>query len=112
MMLVAMMPAALLALTRMLCLVLAVWGIHPFWLPEPLNLAEAAALRDSGEVARLLSEGKDPNATYRVRRGFIRDNAMDMTPIAAATAARRDEIVQLLLDAGARPHPPDVEGTP
>jgi hypothetical protein len=112
MMLVAMTPAALLALTRVGFLVLAVWGVHPFWLPEPLNLAEAAALRDSGEVARLLAEGKDPNATYRVRRGFVRDNAMDMTPIAAATAARRDEIVQLLIAGGARPHTPDSESTP
>jgi hypothetical protein len=35
-----------------------------------------------------------------------------MTPMAAARAARRDEIVQLLLDAGARPHAADAEGTP
>jgi hypothetical protein len=37
---------------------------------------------------------------------------MRMTPMAAALAARRDEIVQLLLDGGARPHTPDAEGTP
>jgi len=35
-----------------------------------------------------------------------------MTPMAAAVAARRDEIVQLLLDAGAKPPAPDAEGTP
>jgi hypothetical protein len=106
MLLVAMVPAALLALARVLFLVLAVWDVHPFWMSEPLNLAEAAALRDRGEVARLLAEGEDPNATYRVRRGFVRDHAVEMTPMAAATAARRDEIVQLLLDGGAKPHTP------
>jgi hypothetical protein len=112
MLLVAMIPAALLALTRVIFLALALWGVHPFWLWEPLNLAEAAALRDRGEVARLLAEGQDPNATYRVRRGLVRDYPMQMTPMAAAVAARRDEIVQILLDGGARPQPPDVEGTP
>ena len=71
MLLVAAAPAALLALTRVVFLVLAVWDVHPFWRWEPLNLAEAAALRDGGEVARLLAEGEDPNATYRVRRGVV-----------------------------------------
>ena len=112
MLLIAAAPAALLALTRVVFLVLAVWDVHPFWQWEPLNLAEAAALRDRGEVARLLAEGEDPNATYRVRRGVVRSYVMQMTPMAAALAARRDEIVQLLLDGGAKPHTPDAEGTP
>ena len=112
MLLVAMIPPALLALARVVFLVLAVWDAHPFWLFEPLNLAEAAALRDRGEVARLLDAGENPNATYRIRRGFVRDYAVEMTPMAAALAARRDEIVQLLLDAGAKPPAPDAEGTP
>jgi hypothetical protein len=60
----------------------------------------------------LLAVGENPNATYRIRRGFVRDYAVEMTPMAAARAARRDEIVQLLLDAGARPHVSDAEGTP
>jgi hypothetical protein len=107
MLLVATIPAALLAAARIVFLVLAAWDIHPFWMSEPLNLAEAAALRDRGEVARLLVEGADPNGTYRVRRGFLRSYAMEATPIQAAIAARRDEIVQILLDAGATPpeHP-------
>jgi hypothetical protein len=110
--LVAAAPAALLALMRLVFLVLALWNVHPFWRWEPLNLAEAAALRDSGEVARLLAEGENPNGTYRVRGGFLRDSPMEMTPMAAARAARRDEIVQLLRDGGAMPQTPDAEGTP
>lgn len=112
MLLAAMIPPAMLAVARVVFLVLAVWDVHPFWLSEPLNLAEAAALRDRGEVARLLAQGDDPNATYRVRRGFVRDYPMQMTPMAAATTARRDEIVQILLDAGATPLSPEASGTP
>jgi hypothetical protein len=112
MLLVAMIPPALLALTQVIFLILALWDVHPFWLREPLNLAEAAALRDRGEVARLLAEGQDPNATYRVRRGMLRDYQVQMTPMAAAVAARRDEIVQLLVDGGANPQSPDAESTP
>lgn len=112
MLLVAIVPAAVLAGVRVIFLVLATWGLHPFWTWEPLNLAEAAALRDGGEVARLLAEGADPNATYRVRRGFIRESAMQLTPIAAARATRRDEIVQILLDGGATPDQPAPEAAP
>ena len=103
MLLVACVPAALLAVARVVFLILSIWDLNPFWLRERLNLAEAAALRDRGEVARLIAEGHDPNATYLVRRGFIRDYAMRLTPIEAAEATRRDEVVQLLLDAGAKP---------
>jgi hypothetical protein len=112
MLLVAMAPAALLALIRAVFLILAACGVHPFWLIEPLNLSEAAALRDRGEVARLLAQGQDPNATYRIRRGFVEDYEVRMTPMAAALAARRDEIVQLLLDGGANPRTPETEGRP
>jgi hypothetical protein len=103
MLLIAMVPPAVLALARIVFLILAAWGLHPFWTWEPLNLSEAAALRDRGEVARLLAEGQDPNRTYPVRRGFVRSYAMRLTPMEAALASRRDEIVQILLDAGARP---------
>ena len=86
MLLVAMIPPALLALARVAFLVLALWDVHPFWLFDPLTLAETAALRDRGEVARLLAAGENPNATYRIRRGFIRDYPVEMTPMAAALA--------------------------
>jgi hypothetical protein len=108
--LIAMLPAALVTAARAAFLVLALWDIHPFWLWTPLSLSEAAALRDRGEVSRLLAEGQDPNATYRVRKGFLRDYPMWLTPIDAAQAARRDEIVQILIDAGARVNEPKAAG--
>lgn len=102
-MIVTTLPIAALAIVRVTLLILALWDLNPFWRWEPLNLGEAAALRDGGEVARLLEDGADPNATYRIRPGFIHDDARQMTPLEAARAARRDEIVQILLDGGARP---------
>jgi len=102
---IAALPAAIVTAARLIFLVLAIWDIHPFWLWEPLNLSEAAALRDRGEVARLLAEGHDPNRTYRVRRGFVRNYARELTPVQAATATGRDEVVQILIDAGATPEP-------
>ena len=101
--LVTLVPAAALAAARVVFLALSVWGLHPFWLVESLNLAEAAALRDRGEVARLVAEGANPNATYSVRSGIIGKSAVQITPIEAARSARRDEVVQLLLDVGATP---------
>ena len=109
---IAMVPAALVAVARVVFLVLSVAGLHPFWMSEPLNLAEAAALRDRGEVARLLAEGADPNGIYLVRRGFVRNYPIKMTPVAAAMAARRDEIVQILLDGGATPLAASPDDTP
>ena len=37
---------------------------------------------------------------------------MRLTPIAAARAARRDEVVQLLEDAGATPDQPGLDAAP
>lgn len=103
MLLVTLVPAAALASARAVFLVLAMWGLHPFWQVESLNLAEAAALRDRGEVARLVAEGADPNATYSVRSGILGRGAVQITPIGAARSARRDEVVELLLEVGATP---------
>lgn len=108
---IAAIPAVLAAAARVVFLILAIWDLHPFWLFEPLNLSEAASLRDGGEVARLLAEGHDPNAVYPVRGGFLRDEEIRVTPIEAALASRRGEIVQLLIDAGAHA-PVTIEGKP
>jgi hypothetical protein len=102
-------PPIVLAVLRLAMLVASVAGAHPFWQWEPLTLSEAAALHDGGEVARLIAEGHDPNGEYPVRAGVLTSEPMLLTPIAAAMAARRGEIVDLLMDAGAKLPPEGSE---
>jgi Ankyrin repeat len=78
----------------------ALFGYTPtFWRGGPLTLAEAAALRDRGEVARLIEAGADPNGEYALRPNVLAVSRA--TPLEAAVAARRPEIVQLLMHEGA-----------
>ena len=103
-------PAAAVAIFLAACLGLATIGLHPFWRWEPVTLSEAAATRDAGEVARLIEEGQDPNRAYRVRDGLLDGRGGELTPLEAAQIGQRPEIVDLLLDYGARPGAP--AGTP
>jgi hypothetical protein len=93
-------PVVLLAIAFALTLTLSVNGANPIWRTEPLNLAEAAALRDRGEVARLLAAGADARASRPVRGGFLYKDQTTLTPAEAAVLADRPEILQLLLDYG------------
>ena len=70
------------------------------WQGGPLTVSEAAALRDQGEVTRLIASGADPNATYPLRPGVLA--ASSLTPLDAAVGARRQEMVDLLIVRGAR----------
>jgi len=72
----------------------------PFWKGGPVTLAEAAALRDQGEVARLIEAGADPDQAYSLRPDVLATTRA--TPLEAAVAARRPEIVHLLMHEGAR----------
>ena len=84
------------------CLLLALpLGIDPLWQVEPVTLAEAAALRDTGEFMRLIDRGQDPNRAQTVRADLLRNEPVVITPLEAAVAVDRPEVLQVLLDNGA-----------
>jgi hypothetical protein len=93
-------PLLALAAVRVALLASSLVGRPAFWSTGPVTLSEAAAYRDGGEVARQLDAGADPNARYHVRRGAVRGR-VEATPLEAAEAAGRTEIVELLRASGA-----------
>lgn len=72
----------------------------PFWRGGSLTLSEAAALRDGGELVRMIAAGSDPNAVYPLRPGVLA--VQSLTPMEAAVGARRAEMVDLLVLHGAQ----------
>jgi hypothetical protein len=76
-------------------------GADPLWRVEPITLAEASALRDNGEVVRQIEAGADPNAPSRVRADVLRADAVVVTPLEAAVASDRGDMVQVLVEQGA-----------
>ncbi|HEV8396023.1 MAG TPA: hypothetical protein VGQ37_17205 [Vicinamibacterales bacterium] len=72
-------------------------GVNPFWSEQPVNISEAAALRDSATVLRLIQRGEDLAPAHRVRAGVLFDRAVTLTPVEAAVAARRAEVVDAIL---------------
>jgi hypothetical protein len=77
-------------------------GADPLWTVEDMTLSEAAALRDNGEVARVIELGEDVNGTSLVRPDILADHSLLVTPSEAAVAAKRADMVELLLEHGAR----------
>lgn len=96
-------PGALLIVATAIMLAGLPFGRDPLWAVEPLTLSEAAALRDNGEVVRLIHSGSDVNAKSIVRADVFSDQSLTMTPLEAAVAAERADMVELLLEQGARP---------
>ena len=94
-------PGIALASLLLVGLALASVDQHPLWRFEPLNPSEAAALRDAGELGKLLQQGLDPNRAYPIRAGVFSSEPVIMTPIEAAIAANRPEIVDMLIESGA-----------
>jgi hypothetical protein len=78
-------------------------GTHPVWELQPRNMAEAAAFRDSGALARLAEAGEDPNRPSEVRAIAILSAPATLFPIEAAAASREVGMVQLMLELGASP---------
>jgi hypothetical protein len=97
-------PLAAAVVVRLVLLGASIGGRPIQWGNDGLTLSEAAAYGDAGEVVRLLNEGRDPNAIYPVRRGAVRGR-VESTPLEAARASGRAEMVQLLLDEGASQQP-------
>jgi hypothetical protein len=93
-------PLALAAFTAV-SLVLAVVGRHPLWRISDVNLAEAAAMRDAATVVLLIQQGQDPDMPRFVRPGLLARGAVRATPLEAALAEDRVEIVDVLLRHGA-----------
>jgi hypothetical protein len=81
----------------------AMTGRHPWWNLEPHNLPEAAALRNSGAVVRMVDGGADLTRAADVRAGIVLDDRAVLTPLEAAAASRDSAMVQLLFDLGAMP---------
>ena len=94
-------PGALLIAATTAMFVVLPFGIDPMWYVEPVTLPEAAALRDNGEVMRLIGLGADPNKAGPVRPNFAHNDAQVLTPLEAAVGIRRADMVELLLENGA-----------
>ena len=95
-------PGVLLIVATAAMLVGLPFGADPLWAVEPITLSEAAALRDNGEVVRLIELGADVNGTSAVRPNILTEHSLVVTPIEAAVAAERADMVELLLEQGAR----------
>jgi quinol-cytochrome oxidoreductase complex cytochrome b subunit len=79
-------PGALLIAATTVMLLGLPLGADPLWAVEPMTLSEAAALRDNGEVVRLIESGEDVNGTSVVRPNVFSERELVMTPIEAAVA--------------------------
>jgi hypothetical protein len=95
----AVLPALVLALLS------AAWNAGVpgggLWPPDTVNLPEAIATRNSGEVLRLIALGADLNAAAPVRAGLLVEEDVLVTPVEAAIIVRRGEMLKLLLMYGA-----------
>ena len=101
-------PAVVLASLEAAMLMIATVRDHPRWPNTELNLSEAAAVRDHAEVVRLIESGENPNTRRPVRPGLVQNDVeVEATPLEAAIAIRRPELVSLLFDRGARLSPAD-----
>jgi hypothetical protein len=94
-------PGTVLILATALMLAGLPFGVDPLWRVEPLTLAEAAALRDNGEVVRLIQGGEDPNNAGTVRAELLRNDPLTVTPLEAAVGIDRPDMIEVLLEHGA-----------
>jgi hypothetical protein len=81
----------------------AVTGSPPWWRVEPVNMSEAAALRDRATVVRMMAGGEDPYRRREIRADLLFNDRVELSPIEAGIAARRSEIVDIILFAARTP---------
>jgi hypothetical protein len=98
-------PAVVLSGVIIAVAIASIGGLVPTARDYQLTLAEAAALHDVAEIVRLVRRGGDPRAPAAVRAGMIGEDAMMLTPMAAAILERRADVIALLADVGARIRP-------
>ena len=93
-------PGTIVATISLVMVIMAATAGHPMWRTEPMNMSEAAAMRDAATVLRLVRGGENPRQRRHVRAGFLFARSVRLTPIEAAIAAGRSEIVDVLIGAG------------
>jgi len=93
----AALPGVALGLVCVTMLAASVFGRHPFWHSAPLNIAEAAAMHDGASVVVRLKHGESAFARREIRSGLLFDHAVHLSPIEAAIASRRPEVLMLIL---------------
>jgi hypothetical protein len=98
-------PAALLGVMTAGMLLRAVFGSHPLWHAEPINLSEAAALRDQATVVQLIRRGEDPYRRREVRADLLFNDRAELTAPEAAIASGRAEVMEAILFSAGRPAP-------
>jgi hypothetical protein len=90
-------PGALVALWSLGLCAMTLAGANPYWVEQPVNISEAAALRDAATVVNLMHRGVDPRRRYPVPAGRLFDRAVAISPLEAAVAAHRPEVVSAIL---------------
>ena len=98
-------PAALLGVMTAGMLLRGMFGTHPLWYVEPLNLSEAAILRDQATVALMIRRGADPYLRREVRADVFFNDRTELTPLEAAIATGRPDILEVILVSSRPPEP-------
>jgi hypothetical protein len=96
-------PAIVLGVLTAGMLLRALVGPHPMWRVEPVNLSEAAALRDMATVVQLMRRGEDPYQKREVRADLLFNDRTELTAFEAAIASGRSEVMRVILASATRP---------